>query len=398
MANASHVAALREGVSAWNRRNKSALQPIDLVGADLSNAALLKADLSGVDLSEANLKDAVLNGADLTDADLHNANLAGAIIRNASFRWADLTSVNLERATLIDTDLSHATLDDTNLRYANLSAADLREAGLVEADCRGANLSGSNISGADLRGVDFSRANLSEAILRNSNLEGAILTATNLTGATLIECRVYGLSIWDANTSYSTQANLIITPSDQSEITVDNLDVAQFIYLLLANENIRHVINTITSKLVLILGRFTPDRKSVLDALRQELRRRDYLPVLFDFNKPETRNITETVSTLAHMARFVIADITNAKSIPQELQRIVPNLPSVPVQPVLLSSDREYSMFPDFRYYPWVLDTVLYDSDAQLLEFLQSKIIEPAESMAIRLQTPIRSDGARYRL
>jgi hypothetical protein len=88
------------------------------------------------------------------------------------------------------------------------------------------------------------------------------------------------------------------------EITVDNLEVAQFLYLLLDNKNIRRIINTITSKVVLILGRFTPERKAVLDAIRDELRKRDYLPVLFDFEKPSSRDITETVSTLAHMARL----------------------------------------------------------------------------------------------
>jgi hypothetical protein len=32
---------------------------------------------------------------------------------------------------------------------------------------------------------------------------------------------------------------------------------------------------------VLILGRFTDERKEVLDALRDELRKRDYLPIPF---------------------------------------------------------------------------------------------------------------------
>ena len=37
---------------------------------------------------------------------------------------------------------------------------------------------------------------------------------------------------------------------------------------------------------MLILGRFTEERKLVLDALREELRQRCYLPILFDFEKP----------------------------------------------------------------------------------------------------------------
>ena len=100
----------------------------------------------------------------------------------------------------------------------------------------------------------------------------------------------------------------------------------------------------------------------ILDAIQDELRKRDYLPVLFDFDKPTTRDITETVSILAHIARFVIADITDARSIPQELMQIVPALPSVPIQPLLLASQNEYGMFEHFKRFPWVLETFLYDS------------------------------------
>ena len=73
---------------------------------------------------------------------------------------------------------------------------------------------------------------------------------------------------------------------------------------------------------MLILGRFTDERKAVLDALREELRNRDYLPILFDFAVPATRDITETVSLLARMARFIIADLTDPSSIPKELEAI----------------------------------------------------------------------------
>ena len=65
------------------------------------------------------------------------------------------------------------------------------------------------------------------------------------------------------------------------------------------------MIDTITSKAVLILGRFTDERKAVLDALREELRKRNYLPILFDFDAPARRNLTETITLLARMARFI---------------------------------------------------------------------------------------------
>jgi hypothetical protein len=150
----------------------------------------------------------------------------------------------------------------------------------------------------------------------------------------------------------------------------------------LNNKKIRDVIDTITSKVVLILGRFTLERKAVLAAIREELRQRSYLPVLFDFDKPAQRDMTETVSTLAHMARFIIADITDAKSIPQELMLIIPNLPSVPIQPLLLASQREYGMFEHFRRYPWVLEPFLYTDLEELMSSLESKVIAPAESKA----------------
>jgi hypothetical protein len=186
----------------------------------------------------------------------------------------------------------------------------------------------------------------------------------------------------------------------EPEITVDNIEVAQFIYLMLNNQKVRDVIDTITSKVVLILGRFTDERKAMLDALREELRKRDYLPILFDFAVPATRDITETVSLLARMARFVVADITDARSIPQELAVIVPDLPSVPVQPLLLEGSAEYGMFEHFKRFPWVLETYKYASSERLIAGLGEHVIGPPENYArsVREATPqmvVRQSGPR---
>jgi hypothetical protein len=179
---------------------------------------------------------------------------------------------------------------------------------------------------------------------------------------------------------------LIVTDYNEPEVTVDNIEVAQFIYLLLHNQKIRDVINTITSKAVLILGRFTPERKAVLDAIREELRQRDLLPILFDFDKPESKDLTGTVQTLANMARFIIADLMDPSSIPHELAMLVPST-VVPVQPVLLKGQREYAMFVDLRRrYGWVLKPYSYTSPAGLIANLDERVIRPAVRKAVELR------------
>src|SRR5438270_11228640 len=166
-----------------------------------------------------------------------------------------------------------------SLRTATFSEADLTDATLLEADLSKTDLSGANLSGA--------------------HLIKAYCIETNLTRAILTNCAIYGISAWDVQMKEAKQDSLLITLPAQPKITVDNLKVAQFIYLLLNNEEIREVIDTITSKVVLILGRFTPERKAILDALRDALRTYNYSPVVFDFEIPKSRDITETISLLA---------------------------------------------------------------------------------------------------
>ena len=147
------------------------------------------------------------------------------------------------------------------------------------------------------------------------------------------------------------------------------------------------MINPITTKVVLILGRFPPERKAVLDALRNILRTKDYRPIMFDFKKPSNHNLTETVSTLAHLSRFVIADLTDPRSIPNELRAIIPIL-RVPVQPLLNVLEEPYGMFEDFQDYPWVLPTYRYTDLDSLLASLQGNVIDPAERKAQELTKP----------
>ena len=336
MAKEEHLKILKKGVETWNQwRTENRL--LGLM-PDLMEADLKRADLRGARLGTANLIGADLRGAEFVAAMFLNANLSGA-------------------------DLSGA----FGLN-ANLSGADLS----------GANLSNANLGSAILSGADLSGASLSLAVMVRSNLKNAKLT----------NCNIYGISAWDVECDETTeQRDLIITDYNQSsKIYVDDLEVAQFIYLLLGNKKIRNVLDTIGKKGVLILGRFTEERKVVLDAIRNKLRELGFVPMLFDFEKPTQRDFTETIKTLAGLSLFIIADITNPKSSPLELQATIPDY-MIPFVPICDENEKPFSMFQDLQNkYSWVLDILEYDSSANLIKVMEDAVVKPALEKADQLQ------------
>ena len=84
-------------------------------------------------------------------------------------------------------------------------------------------------------------------------------------------------------------------------------------------------------------------------------------------------------AALAGMARFVIADISNPKSSPLELQATVPNY-MIPFVPILQMGEAPFSMFQDLKqkYGDWVLDVLEYDSLENLRLAFEPAIIVPA--------------------
>jgi uncharacterized protein YjbI with pentapeptide repeats len=446
MANEDHLRLLRQGVDTWNawREKEPSVRP-DLIRADLHwanlsganldranltraslrRASLIGASLRGASLSRANLSKANLGGADLLganlfEADLREANLFKANLCEANFRRADLTradfsgasfsganlsGASLSRANLSGANLSQASLSGARLLKTNLSGANLSGAGLFESNFSEANLSGANLSkanllaadlsGADLRGADLSGANLVEVMLTAAHLNDAHLLDANLIRATLVEtdltdaditgCKIYGVSAWKVKFSQNTkQQNLVITSPGEPEVTIDNIEVAQFVYLLLHNEQIRDAIDTIGKKGVLLLGRFTGGRITVLERLREELRKRNFVPIVFNFDKPETKTFTETVRLLAGLSRFVIVDITNPRSAPLELQATVPEC-MVPFCPILDRSEelKPFAMLTDLQinHPDRVLDVIRYSSVDRLVEVLDAEIITPAQKI-----------------
>jgi hypothetical protein len=337
MANEEQLSILKQGVGAWNTWRKENSE--------------IEIDLSSTHIGESNLQG-----------------------------HADLRAYNLEGANL----------SSTFLLWANLRAANLRGANL-----RGAKLIGANLGHADLREADLTGADLTEAIMVRTKIDKAKISGSS----------IYGINAWDLQGQFEEQDDLDITPPSpfaKTIIAVDDIKVAQFIYLILNNEEIQKVINTLTSKSVLILGRFAvPERKVILDALRDKLREFGLLPIVFDFERPTDKDFTETIKTLAGLSYFVIADVTNPKSSPLELQATVPDY-QIPFVPIIHEGEKPFSMMVDLqKKYSWVLNTVTYDSMETLIKILKPLIIDPAmkkrqELRLIKAQDPEVISGKAY--
>jgi hypothetical protein len=286
------------------------------------------------------------------------------LLRGAQLEGRALSGYDLHDTYLRRAHLKGACLDGCKLREANLSGAHLEGASLVEAEMAGVNLRAAHMQGADLRSADLKSAILVNTDLRNANLSGAY---------------VYGISAWEVSLGGAKQRDLVVTRPGQPRITTDDLEVAQFIYVLLNHKKLREVFNTTTQHGVLILGRFGGGGLEVLRAVAAKLRDMGYLPIIFDFERPQQRTYTETVIILAGLCSFVIVDLSG-RSVPQELQATVSAL-RMPFVPIIEKGYLPHSMVKDFVeldnfFYP----PIEFEAIEELLEQLPEKAITPVKA------------------
>lgn len=378
----------------------------NLSGTDLSGADFTGAYLRGANFREANLKRAFFEGADLEKADFRKANLGGVCFDKANLYKAnlselDLRKVKLNDATLIRADLSGANLSGTDIMRANLSGIKCNKTKFVKADLRAARLyktnlrqvdfkdaflryadfRGSDLREADLRGADLTEADLSYTDLRGANLSSAQLVESKLVGSNLLRsditgCIVYGVSAWDVNIGKTTKMrDLIINKSNQPLMTIDDLEIAQFIYTVLNNKKIKNVIDTMRTKAVLILSSFDVKSKKVMEYLKDNIREHGYIPLIFDFSQPKSQNLMETVRTMALLSNFVIVDISIQAGQLIELKDLVPNT-IIPFVTIAKKGSRTTAMLSHLSNYFWYRDKYFsYSSFKQIPHLFKNEII-----------------------
>jgi len=296
-------------------------------------------------------------------------------------------------------DFKRRRLDGYDFSYANFTGATLRGVSMTGANFHQAILAGADLTEAHLENANFCRTdlyktNFTDARLTGANIQGVQMAKTVLSGADLRNCTVYGLSTWDLDLSTARDQNLKIkyqshigeTSQKQGEevVFVDGLDLAAFVYSTLNNRNIARIVEGASRRWVLILGRFTGGGQEVLDVVREHLKARHYIPVVFDFERPNRRDLIETLMVLAGLSAFVIVDMSDPRSAPLELQAIASSY-GVPIFPIMRRGSDPFGMFAGLRKFPWVFAPQRYDTVAELKAKVVDRVIRQAHREVRRL-------------
>jgi hypothetical protein len=289
--------------------------------------------------------------------------------------------------------------DFSNLHLSNVS--------IYNAFAEGLNIQNSVFENVLFSDGDFSRANFSNCQFINTKFNKTIFTDSYFHGASFINCNlnrvnltnadfqikeirdtvIYGISSWDIKiTEDSLQSNLVIerTYDLYSEIIsqgriplmVDNIELAQFIYYLSNHKKLRDTINILNRKGVLLLGKFKDGGLERLYKIRDWFASQNYLPMIFDFDRPSSLDYTETIVTMSGLAKLVVADLSG-DSVPQELHAILTNF----VKPVIVYHDKApYSMLKDLKRKNRYFHEIQFDGTIENLLLQIPEKIEDAET------------------
>ncbi|MFZ0160571.1 MAG: pentapeptide repeat-containing protein [Kineosporiaceae bacterium] len=285
----------------------------------------------------------------------------------------------------------------------NFDGYTLKNAAIYDAFAEGIGIRDAIIDGCRFEEGDFSRADFSNTCFVGTHFNKTILTDSCFDGASFINCNlnrvnltgarfclkeitetvVYGISAWDLRTCEAMQQSKLVIErtydlySDlvergQIPVTVDNIELAQFIHYLSDHKKMRDTINILNARGVLLLGRFRDGGLDRLYRIRDWLLTKNYTPMIFDFGRPDSLDLTETVVTMAGLSRLVLADLSGG-SVPQELHAILGAFE----KPVIAFSEQDpYALLKDLmRKNPYVF-FVKFASDAELLNGLAKKLAD----------------------
>jgi hypothetical protein len=126
------------------------------------------------------------------------------------------------------------------------------------------------------------------------------------------------------------------------------------------------MLNILNATGVLLLGRFHNGGLERLYSMREWFQSKGYMPMVFDFARPDNLSLTETVVTMAGLSKFVVVDLSGP-SVPAELQAILSQ-----IKKPVLALGGPYALFPDLADQTSVISIQVEDS--KLLSGLQDNL------------------------
>jgi hypothetical protein len=238
----------------------------------------------------------------------------------------------------------------------------------------GADLSGADLSGAHLMGANFHDANLAKANLSNANLTAASLVSAKIEGTILSNCSVYGVSAFNLEGAPKNQSNLVITSLGESPIAVSDLESAQFVYLLISGRKVPQILESVNSRLVLVLGNFKAERKGILRSIEVVLQRLKLTSIVAHFSSPIDRGLIEKVLLLAKFVRFMVADPTESKPLQRFLHDCWTELQSVPVHSIIQTAWSKQDLQDSKQIPDTISECLSYSTPEDLRELLEAKL------------------------
>lgn len=147
---------------------------------------------------------------------------------------------------------------------------------------------------------------------------------------------------------------------------VDDIELAQLVYYLSSHRKMRDTLNILNDKGVLLLGRFKDGGLERLYSVRKWFRRKGYMAMIFDFERPDNLSLTETVVTMAGLSKFIVVDLSGS-SVPAELQSILNQ-----IKKPILAFGSPYALFPDLADQTSIV--TLEGDDSKLLGGLEENL------------------------
>jgi hypothetical protein len=231
----------------------------DLCGANFERTVLYKADFRGAAFDDkTDFTNADLEWADLREVELRLGRVEGASLENANLSGAVLTGASLCHARLAGVILA-----DTDLMCAEFESADLH------SPISAARIWKTRISHLPLLSGRASKAQLSMAAGCTTPPCGTLRSTMKPNSVTLSSVRGPRCSRVEKIEALKQAVGRIVpdspdlkrpwgqkpqTPVDEPKVTVDDLAVAQFPYLLKHNRQLQSLIDAMSAKVVLILG------------------------------------------------------------------------------------------------------------------------------------------------